>query len=265
MTEPESRKEFRDLGELSREVAERKRLAARARFAGSDPESEKPREVFVEACRRISAAFESRGFSFTKTKGMKRTVGEWTHWIPFQSSHQNISGSHVALTTFAHAFWKPLKTWRRAQPVHLGLSDDDRLGGGHVGNLREDHCWMQWDVGDQSRRAGVISDVVKTLEDIAMPWLSQFDEPVRLLELIEHHKVEEVAIGSCIEYLLCLREPDRARHCGSSFLRSNDEVASRYRTILARPESENVWPPNRGGGYANDLAFFTLNFGLKFG
>src|SRR6516164_8329490 len=114
----EARKETRSIADLISDVAYRKRRAAGARFAGTPPGQESPRDVYLAACASIGAYLEqSFGFTYSKSgPHTRRRSGDFTFQISFQSDRNNVAGERVGLWIHGNVQSTRLKKWRESQP-----------------------------------------------------------------------------------------------------------------------------------------------------
>ncbi|HVW35971.1 MAG TPA: hypothetical protein VHB99_01660, partial [Pirellulales bacterium] len=112
------RKEIRSIADFFADTAYRKHRAAQARFAGTPPGQESPRDVYVAACASIGSYFEeSFGFKYSKSgPHARRPSGDFTFQISFQSSRNNVAGEHVALWIHGTVLSSRIKKWRKSQP-----------------------------------------------------------------------------------------------------------------------------------------------------
>ena len=123
------RKDFRSFEEVLRSVAEQKAATAKARFVGTDPTVEKPRDVYVAACAAIAQSLVADGFHYAKSKqALDRAIGGLIHRVSFQSSRNNIAGQSVVMWMHANVRCKELATWRSRQSSPL--RNDDWIAGG---------------------------------------------------------------------------------------------------------------------------------------
>src|SRR5271166_3109415 len=106
-----ARKEIRSIAEFVADVAYRKRRAAQARFAGTQPGQESPRDVYQAACASIGLHLEdSFGFYFAKSgPHARRRAGDFTFQVSFQSDQNNVSGERVGLWIHGNVLSSRLK------------------------------------------------------------------------------------------------------------------------------------------------------------
>jgi hypothetical protein len=171
-----ARSEKRSIADFISDVAYRKRRAAQARFAGTLPGQESPREVYLAACASIGAYLdEFFGFKYAKSgPHARRRSGDFTFQISFQSSHHNIAGEHVSLCIYGNVLSARIKKWRESQP--LLHSSFDYVAGGQIDNLQADHCWLDWELADSRKRDEVIRDAIRAIEDLAFPYFARFED-----------------------------------------------------------------------------------------
>lgn len=256
----------RTLGDAVTRVGQAKQRAAAARNAarqGAAPAGPPPKEVFFESCRAIGAAFAADGFAWRQTgPKLVRRDGDFTEEVVFQSSTHNVAGVSVALVCHARLASKALKAWRGK--VRSPFGDNDHVGGGQLGNLREPHEWITWNLADAEARPETIARVIDLVRELALPlfvhlrdleWLASASrDGGDVPGLLWPHQVVEVLLAhqrsaAAATYLQALaRRPELA-----------SEAAALYRTY----ERDGVPKPcGLGGGYASQIAALAVHYRL---
>lgn len=193
------RKDFRTFEDVVRSVAERKAAAAKARFAGTDPTAEKPRDVCVAACAAIAHALVPEGFRYLKSKQvLDRTVGAFVHHASFQSSRDNVAGQSVVMWMYANVRCKELATWRSRQSSPLRA--DDWVAGGMVHLLTREHAMIEWQLADPSSRSAAIADAQEFAETVVLGYFKLFEDPKRTMAELLEAPINAFSIGDQIEF-----------------------------------------------------------------
>jgi hypothetical protein len=233
------RKETRSISELVADTANRKRRAAQARFAGTTPGQESPRDVYLAACASIGAYLgESYGFKYLKSgPHARRRSGDFTFQISFQSDRNNIADERIGL-------------WIHGNVLH----GEDYIAGGQIGNLQKDHCWLDWELADASKRDDVIRDSIRAIEELALPYFAKFEDLPSLFTLLVNEDFPATNIDSLIGFLVRFADPSTARMAAVNFLRRRPEIQEAYRRELQR-YAECDLDSRRPGKYAERLAY----------
>ncbi len=253
-----ARKETRSLTDLVADVAYRKSRAARARFAGSPPGLEAPRDVYLAACASIGAHLEGPyGFKYAKSgPHAQRRTRDFTFQISFQSSVHNVAGEHVVLWIHAYVRSARFKKWRQEQPH---LNPTDYVAGGQLGNLQTDHSWLEWDLAKPSMRDETVGDAIKAIEDIAFPYFARFEDPPSLFQLLVHEELPAMSIDQVIPFLMSFSDHGTAQSAAASFLARRPDLIEEYRESYRR-FAEHGLPSSRPSGFAEALAFASHAF-----
>lgn len=247
-----TRKETRSIRDLVTDIANRKRRAAQARFAGTPPNVEAPRDVYLAACATIAAHFESSGYKFAKSgPHTRKRSGDFTFQIAFQSSHHNVPGEHVRLCIHGTVFSNRLKKWREKQP-HLHPSD--YVAGGQIGNLQKDHCWIAWELADPNDRDAVIKDAISATERLALAYFALFDDLPTLSSILINDDLPSITIDRAVEFLMCFADQETARAAAASFLQRRHDLVQSYCQEF-RNYAERGLDSVQPSGFAKQLAF----------
>jgi hypothetical protein len=256
-----ARKETRSIADFVTDVAYRKRRAAEARFAGTPPGQETPRDVYLAACASIGSHLEvSFGFKYSKSgPHARRKSGDFTFQISFQSDRNNISGERVGLWIHGNVWSPRIKKWRELQPL---LHPFDYVAGGQIGNLQPNHCWNDWDLANAGMRDEVIRDAIRAIEEIAFPYFAKFEDLPSLFELLVNDDFPAMTIDRVVEFLMCFADQPRARLAAAHFLKRRPDLVRAYQRDYGR-YAERGLESEHASGYAKQLAFASHAF--KFG
>ena len=221
-----TRKETRSIADLVADVAYRKHRAAQARFAGTSPRQESPRDVYLAACAFIGAYLEeSYGFKYSKSGPHARGGGDFTFQISFQSDRNNVSGERVGLWIHGNVWSPRLKKWSESQPL---LHPSDGVAGGQIGNLQANHCWLDWDLADAIKRDEVIRDAIRAIEELAFPYFAKFEDLPSLFKLLVNEDLPAMTIDRVVEFLLCFADQSTAWLAAANFLKRRTDLIRAY-------------------------------------
>jgi hypothetical protein len=239
-----TRKETRSIADLVADVANRKRRAAQARFAGTAAGQESPRDVYRAACAFIGAYLdESFGFKYSKSgPHARRKSGDFTFQISFQSDRNNVPGERVGL-------WIHANVLRRS----------DYVAGGQLGNLQKNHCWLDWDLADAIKRDEVIRDAIRAIEELALPYFAKFEDLPSLFKLLVNEDFPAMDIDRVVEFLMAFADQSTARLAAASFLKRRPDLVGAYRRDFER-YAESGLDSQYPSGYAQKLAFASHAF-----
>ena len=242
-----TQKEIRSITDLIADTAYRKHRAAEARFAGTPPGQELPRDVYLAACASIGAHLkESYAFKYSKSgPHARRKSGDFTFQISFQSDRNNIAGERVGLWIHGNVF-----------------QDSEYIAGGQLGNLQEKHCWLDWDLANASRRDDVIRDAIRTIEELAFPYFARFEDLPSLFILLVNQDLPAMSIDLVVKFLMRFADESTARSAAVGFLRRRHDLVGEYRREFKR-YLECGLDTQHPSGYAQELAFASHAF--KFG
>ncbi len=256
-----ARKETRSIADFVSDVAYRKRRAAQARFGGTPPGQEAPRDVYLAGCASIGWYLEeSFGFKYSKSgPHARRRSGDFTFQISFQSSRHNVPGEHVNLCIHGNVSSARIKKWRESQPL---LHPFDYVAGGQIGNLQANHCWLDWELADPGKRDESIRDAIKAIEELAFPYFAKFEDLPPLFELLVKEDLPAMTIDRVVEFLMCFANQSRARLAAASFLKRRPDLVRAYQRDYER-YTERGLDSEHPSGYAKQLAFASHAF--KFG
>jgi hypothetical protein len=257
-----TRKETRSIADFVSDVAYRKRRAAQARFAGTAPGHESSRDVYLAACASIGSHLEeSFEFKFAKSgPHARRRSGEFTFQVSFQSSVHNVAGEHVSLSIHGIVCSARIKMWRESQPP---LHPFEFVAGGQIGNLRANHCWLDWELAGADKRDEVIRDAIGAIEELAFPYFAKFEDLPSLFELLINEDLPAMTIDRAIEFLMCFADQPTARLAAANFLKRRPDLVRAYERDFGRFAERGLGESEHRSGYAEQLAFASHAF--KFG
>lgn len=256
------RKEFRSVPEIIENNALRKYQAAKARFGKKQFNVEPPRKVYLTACAQIASVFIPLGYKYAKNgPHTRRQNGDFVFQISFQSSHNNVAGEYIALWIHTHVLSQRLRNWREQQ-THA-MRSTDYVAGGQIGNLVQDHSWMEWNLADPQQRKNTVADAVDTIKQLALPFFEQFEDLDVLINSLQTEPLPAMDILSAIEFLLCFKDVVSAHWAGRNFLMKHPQFVTDYEQALEHYKTQGSpkWP---GNGWGRDLAFASIAYKLPF-
>jgi hypothetical protein len=219
------------------------------------------RDIYLDACAQIGSALSSRGFKYAKSgPHAKRSHGDFSFGIHFQSSVYDSAGAKVALLMFANVRSKRLCSWRAAQPHPLRTGD--LVAGGQIGNLRIPPHWLDINLADAMSRPAAISSAIELIEEVCLPLFAAFENVPALCSRLVADEVLGFDPSLAIEFLLCFSAKAAANAVLDRFLANRSDLLSPYHAELDRFRGQGL-PPVLRTGYAFQLAFATIAYGLK--
>ena len=253
-----ARKETRSIADLVADVAYRKRRAAQARFFGTPAGQQSPRDVYLAACASVGSHLEeSFGFKYSKSgPHARRRSEDLTFQISFQSDRNNVPGERVGLWVHGNVSSSRIKKWRESQSLSHPFN---YVAGGQLGNLQANHCWLDWDLADATRRDEVIQDAIRAIEDLAFPYFAKFEDLPSLFELLVNEDLPAMDIDRVLEFLMCFADQSTARLAAQNFLKRRPDLVGAYRRDCER-YAECGLDSQRPSGYAQLLAFASRAF-----
>lgn len=242
-----TRKETLSIADLVADVANRKRRAAQARFAGTTSGQESPRDVYQAACASIGAHLaESFGFKYSKSgPHARRKSRDFIFQISFQSDRNNVAGERVGLWIHGNV-----------------LRGKDYIAGGQIGNLQKNHCWLDWDLADATKRDEVIRDAIRAIEELALSYFAKFEDLPSLSKLLVNEDFPATDIERVVEFLMRYADLSTARLATANFLKRHADLVDAYRRDFKRYAVAGL-EARRRSGWAEQLAFVCHSF--KFG
>ncbi len=218
-----------------------------------------PREQFIAACVEIAESLLPLGFKFTRSgPHVQRQEGEFAYRVSFHTSRYNTTDDYVALRIGAYVSSKRLKNWRAVQAHPLLVSDC--FAGGLIENLFHPPRSRDWNVAGKSGAAD-LADAIATIQSVALPYFARFADPAKVCALLKDEELPEMGPSQVIEFLLCFADRAAADAALSRFFRARPELLADYHRHLAELRREAL-PKARKTGYAYELAFATIGYGL---
>lgn len=219
------------------------------------------REIYLDACVQVGAALAHHGFKYAKSgPHAKRSHGDFQFAIHFQSSVYNSHGSNVALWIHAVVRSKRLSAWRGAQPH--ALRTDDWVAGGQIGNLRTPHHWLDINLADAASRPATISNAVAAVEALGLPLFEAFEGVPALCDRLVATDLPGMEMPLVVEFLLCFGSASAAEAALQRFFVARADLLVQYHADLERLRRDGL-PQVPRGGYAEQLAFATIAYGLQ--
>ena len=219
--------------------------------------------MFLEATARIAGELENEGFKYAKSgPHVTRRNGDLTFKVWFQSSHNNIADQLVCLWIHATVLSGKIKKWRAQQVPPV--SDYSYVAGGQIGNLLSNTSWMEWDLANPIRRDSVVADAVATIQRIAIPYFSFFDQPIELRDTLVERDLPSMDIARAIEYLICFHGIEYAQRALVRFLNHRQDLLGDF-WRLYREFGDAGLPPRKSSGFAFSLAYLAVqqNIGVN--
>lgn len=253
-------KRGKQLDEIVRDTADRKIRAAAARFGRAPTDGEAPREVYAAACQAIADGLACDGFEYARSKAtLKRKTSDFSFYIYFQSSHNNVAGELVMLWIHAGVTSRALKAWRAAHPCLVHPSDI--VAGGQIGNLVKPESWMEWNLASAKQRDHEIADAAATIRELAYPYFALFGDVAIVRERLVAGDLPSMWPASALDFLMCYGSRDEALAFARRIFLEQEQVRERYRQSLAEYQLRGL-PPYQLAAHGDVLAAATLLFGL---
>ncbi|MDF9826091.1 hypothetical protein M2447_000167 [Ereboglobus sp. PH5-10] len=246
-----------DINSLIRDIGSAKSAAARARFAGRPPDAQDTRAVYLETCAAIAAAFEPRGYKFSKSGPhftAKSRDKQFTYRISFQSSHNNIPGQHIRLLVHTSISSPVVKKWETALWARHGRTyqGNGSIAGTQLGYLAEPgkRAWVAWELAHEHTRAAAIAEVTDRITRHALPWFAQCEDIPRLVGRI----VETGVFPDChvedfpAELLLCFASRGQTARALASYIKTlHPKARANLHKDLAAARAESPLEINYSG------------------
>ena len=237
----------------------RKKKASDARLIKRGADVELPRDVFTGACQDISGKIAPHGFKYAKS-GPRCTQrsGDWTFMLLFFSDHYNIAGEHVGFSTTGEVTSKRYKKWSQ----EIGLANPSNcVVSGQLGYLCNDHLELTWELSNKSVRAGVISGIIRAIEEIALPFFSRFENLEQLCSELQQGLVPMMDVIQAIHFLMCFRNRKEAISVGKFFFKKRPDIVESYRHEYGQIRNREPLRV-KGQGWAKELAIVSHFFDL---
>lgn len=215
--------------------------AGLARFGGTHPGVEKPRDVFLAACARIAEALASDGFRFMRSKReLRREAGEFVHRIILRADRDNVAGRHVGLGIDVGVSCRRLEAWRRQQQHPLS-GTGDRLAFGPICNIEANYLTIAWELADPADRQATVADAVSMIRTEALQWFKHFEDPAALLADFEDQWPVPLCRFDCqLDFAFCFGGRDSAQRVLTRHIASHPDLHDSIRRALAAMRSEGL-------------------------
>ena len=249
-----------NLQAIIRDIADRKRRAAKRRSAPPGANAEAPRAVYQAGCAAIAAAFAPLGFRYASSgPHFTRKVGELLHGIYFSSSHNNVAGEYVAVWIYANVRSPHVARWR-AQ-FRPGTSNPF-VAGGQIGNLAPQAAWLEWDLADPDTRPGEVAGAIATIRQLALPFFEVYASPAATKEGLYKRDLPGLHALGAIEFALAFEDRPLAQRLLARSIKGQPDRLKEYEDALAEFRRSGL-PPYWSAGSPQDLAKATLLYGLE--
>jgi hypothetical protein len=227
---------------------------------------EKPRDVYLDACRVLASGLEPLGFRYAASKQVaSRRAGEFTHAVSFQSSHRNIAGAHVVVWIHANVFWKVLGKWRASGPAlpwTLATAErNDFVAGGQLGNLQTPTAWLEWNVAVPASRERVLSEAQTAIERLGLAYFARFEQLSEVLIQLRSEDIPGLDPLGAVQLLACAADVASAQQYLQRFLAAHPAIHAEYSEALAVFRVDGL--PAARKNHGRDLAAAALVYGLE--
>lgn len=205
-------------------------------------EYEPPKQVFLDGCQQISMQLEPLGFRFAKSgPHASRRAGDWTFKIAFQSNYLNVGGEYVELVVHASVHSKAIEGWdkRSGWPGNAR----DWVAGGQLGNLRNPHQWLTWNIANPLTRQAEIANIVANIQTTVLPLFERFGAPRKLAEQVAYSESPGFMLPeNAVRFVLWQLGRDEAEQCLRFWVQHFDDWEG------FRHDRDALVPPRRIGG-----------------
>lgn len=226
---------------------------------------EKPRDIYLSACRALASELESQGFRYAASRQVATRKGKcFDHVVAFQSSHRNAPGAYVALLIHAHVRSKGLGAWRASHPMpwSAGVTGpNDVVAGGQIGNLQAKPEWLDWNFAHAASRERALADASAAMGRFAGPLFAVFNAPAEAVARLRLGGIPGLEPLNALEFLLCFADREAAQGYLGRFFAARPDLAADYTAALATFRREGL--PRARNNFARDLAAATLAYGLS--
>jgi len=210
----------------------------------SEPWDERPRDVFLTACARISGKLQADGFSYARSgPHATRRDGPWKFTLRFQSGR---IGTYFSIHYSVHN--RDFLAWRSRFGESTGFHD--MVAGMNLGFLSPVRNWVTYDVEDPIRRSDALSLALADIRNHALPFFQHFKDPTTLAQqLTRAQHPGFFREGSAVRFVAWQLGPVAAEQCLVThlqpLLQAHDESLGEFR----RGRDD----PNYGGGHAASM------------
>ncbi len=241
-----------NLTALAQETA-RQKLNLVKKFLNQHGKNEVPREVFLNVCETIAQYYEPLGFKWYKsTPKIELKKGEFVFNINFHSSRYNIADEYVEISVGAGVSSSKLKKWEKASPYKMFNNlPKGHLGGGQIGNLQENHTWLEWNVASPDTREETVNDIIQHINTLALPFFDTFT----FVTEGEHYGIRRTTF---LLYFFTKHDLEKSM---SSFLTKRN-FWDKYETVLRLLKENKEIDRKNSGTFWHDIAEEVLELGL---
>ncbi len=99
-------------------------------------------------------------------------------------------------------------------------------------------------------RAEVVSDVIQSIETMALPYFAQFEELSTLMPRIIEDELQAFEANDVIDFLMCFADKESARLAAKNFFSRKPDLIPEYKKHLAffdKPESRQPYDHDHVG------------------
>jgi hypothetical protein len=224
------------------------------------------REIFLEACCSIAAAFEPEGYHWSKSKCELVKKDEcFTFRLHFQSSFRNVllrgnSGPGSPLlgrvTSAADPLFVPLPIqlaeiglygsvkmiphfgvadariakWRRT--LQHPIRTDSQVAGGNLGHVSKKRAWLEVDLANSHARALRVAALISLIRNAALPLFALYHRDSEILETLVESGFEGSMEFAEVEHAVFLGGIDAGRKVIERYLRKWPTARAEYQHAL---------------------------------
>jgi len=240
--------------EQSHEIIRRKQdLSERSNLNGD--QSEKPRDVFNQACAFIADHFSSDGFTFSKSgPHMNKKYGDLTFQVSFSSSHYNIAGKYISLKVGLGIYSAKFKKWHKQN----GLRNPSNFV---TGSTLEKHN-LEWDLANPEERNEVIEGCIRAIKDFSPVYFERYTDIEKVVEDVANGALEICAgIASRMQFLIFFGDINIARSYAVRVMKEDPDFSRDVLSEYARYSGDEIFEvigSNEALALASTLHYFKI-------
>jgi hypothetical protein len=223
-----------------------------------------PREIYLGACGQIAEAFVEDGFSYRPNQQrLIKQEGDLTLDIHFQSSGRNFlvnknnqesmakrlissfspsaelyTFGNVALVTHVGVRSNALEQWQSKQ--HYISWGKGLIAGGQIGNLREKHKWIEYNLANSHTRDRQIKLAIGLIRSVGLPFLYAFRDPAKIIELLIDGHIQGFSENGALEYAMCFGSTRQAKKLLKALLEAFPDQRNEYIEWLERYRKNGI-------------------------
>jgi hypothetical protein len=249
--------------DLVQNIAQNKKMSAEHRFS-KQVVDEKPRDVYLTACKRIASYYEPFGFKYSKSSQHLRLIqkdSEFVFQISFGSSHYNVAGVNVEIKVYASVISQKFKKWQSENiNGELNSNPNEYICGGLIGNLQENTIFMKWNIGNKATREQEIENIIENINCLAIPYFEKFSNVQNLVAEIEQRGDYWgfIYMSSIAKFILYVSTKETLERTLSNFL-TKRKTWEKYHKALSDLENKI----QLDGTYWSQIAKLTKDLNLK--